>query len=506
MKRTAFRRILSLCLLLLLCAQALPVMAAGENIFTLETRYAENGVYAFQPPAVDFSESHLYYDQLTEDNQRLIYEAIANATPANNALKIDLTELPDFSFPADGITDAFLAKLYAYLGDVVLPAYGAASLDKPELFWQNSVKYGGSFSYNNQGITVIHLDVTIVPMAHFDPSSYEKTAAELANKLESLSFDTTQGTYSLLKQFHDYLCESTVYINSANAHNIIGPLLDGESVCEGYAEAFKLFCDQYGIPCMIITGVGVTTNGTEAHAWNAVRMEDGKWYCVDVTWDDQASKIYYDFFLVGGTTVPKHFQALAFSDSHQVRNDVFQNGTVVFASPVLNDTAYDPAASHVHEYDAFVTEPTCTEGGYTTYTCACGDSYTGDKTDPLGHDYAESVTEPTCTEGGYTTYTCACGDSYVDDETDPLGHDFCDWALTEPGVETRTCSRCDETETREATPVYDQDGDGRITESDAEMLMDLLVSGADADNLQYDIDFDGELTIYDCILILQQID
>jgi hypothetical protein len=223
----------------------------------------------------------------------------------------------------------------------------------------------------------------------------------------------------------------------------------------------------YGIPCMIITGVGVTTNGTEAHAWNAVRMEDGKWYCVDVTWDDQASKIYYDFFLVGGTTVPKHFQALAFSDSHQVRNDVFQNGTVVFASPVLNDTAYDPAASHVHEYDAF-------------------------------------VTEPTCTEGGYTTYTCACGDSYVDDETDPLGHDFCDWALTEPGVETRTCSRCGETETREATPVYDQDGDGQVTESDAEMLMDLLVSGTTEDQ-QCDMDFDGKFTIYDCILVLQQI-
>ena len=44
------------------------------------------------------------------------------------------------------------------------------------------------------------------------------------------------------------------------------------------------------------------------------------------------------------------------------------------------------------------------------------------------------VTEPSCTEPGYTTYTCSCGESYVADHTDPLGHD---WHGTD-------CSRCDE--------------------------------------------------------------
>lgn len=33
---------------------------------------------------------------------------------------------------------------------------------------------------------------------------------------------------------------------------------------------------------------------------------------------------------------------------------------------------------HEHDYDAVVTEPTCTERGYTTYTCECGDSYVDD--------------------------------------------------------------------------------------------------------------------------------
>ena len=44
-------------------------------------------------------------------------------------------------------------------------------------------------------------------------------------------------------------------------------------------------------------------------------------------------------------------------------------------------------AAHQHQYEAVVTAPTCTEAGYTTYTCECGDSYVADETDPLGHDW-----------------------------------------------------------------------------------------------------------------------
>ena len=77
-----------------------------------------------------------------------------------------------------------------------------------------------------------------------------------------------------------------------------------------------------------------------------------------------------------------------------------------------------------HSYNKVVTEPTCTEKGYTTYTCSvCGDSYVADYVDALGHKYNAVVTNPTCTEKGYTTYTCSvCGDSYVTDYVDALGH------------------------------------------------------------------------------------
>ena len=45
------------------------------------------------------------------------------------------------------------------------------------------------------------------------------------------------------------------------------------------------------------------------------------------------------------------------------------------------------ATAHEHIYEAVVTAPSCTAGGYTTYTCSCGDSYVGDETEALGHSY-----------------------------------------------------------------------------------------------------------------------
>ena len=116
-----------------------------------------------------------------------------------------------------------------------------------------------------------------------------------------------------------------------------------------------------------------------------------------------------------------------------------------------------------HDYQAVITAPTCTEAGFTTYTCSrCGDSYTGDETAALGHDYQAVVTEPTCTDAGFTTYTCSrCGDSYTGDETAALGHDWDEGVVTlEPtteveGVRTYTCLRCGETKT-EAIPMLEQ--------------------------------------------------
>ena len=83
------------------------------------------------------------------------------------------------------------------------------------------------------------------------------------------------------------------------------------------------------------------------------------------------------------------------------------------------------------------------------------------KSDTHTHSYIETITNPTCTEKGYTTYTCECGDSYVDDYVDAVGHNYGQWKYNgnavynsssdyKNGTQTRVCSVCGEEETIEA--------------------------------------------------------
>ena len=121
----------------------------------------------------------------------------------------------------------------------------------------------------------------------------------------------------------------------------------------------------------------------------------------------------------------------------------------------------DEPSVHVHDYVGVTTEPTCTEQGYTTYTCSvCGDEYIGDYVEPLGHDCTDFVKEPTCTELGYTVHTCTrCGEYTVDSDIEKLGHDYGEWVVTtEPtciiaGEKTSTCTRCGKSTTRAVAPL-----------------------------------------------------
>ena len=70
------------------------------------------------------------------------------------------------------------------------------------------------------------------------------------------------------------------------------------------------------------------------------------------------------------------------------------------------------------------------------------------------HDYVAVVTPPSCTEKGYTTYTCRnCGHSYKGNEVDATGHTWGEWKVvkeattTETGKKERVCERCDCKET-----------------------------------------------------------
>ena len=112
-----------------------------------------------------------------------------------------------------------------------------------------------------------------------------------------------------------------------------------------------------------------------------------------------------------------------------------------------------------HDYDAVVTLPTCTDKGYTTYTCKnCNHSYKSDEVAAKGHTFGEWVfnNDAACEKNGTETGTCKhCKTTITREKADTaLGHEFKNYVsdnnatCTENGTETAKCERCDKTDTR----------------------------------------------------------
>ena len=197
-----------------------------------------------------------------------------------------------------------------------------------------SMKAKGEYDGEKYTFTWDAVDVTLgVEEAFTDP------AGMIAAVKKAIDDFRPSGTtmYEVVKSIHDYICGINEYSSGGkNAYNAFGSLMEGKSVCEGYAEAFKGLCDANGIPCVIVIGNAVKKTSTEGHMWNAVKMDDGKWYAVDVTWDDGES-ITDNYLLVGSGTA---IGGTEFGKSHVEESDVTGLGYSFLEYPKIEKTAY----------------------------------------------------------------------------------------------------------------------------------------------------------------------
>lgn len=212
----------------------------------------------------------------------------------------------------------------------------AVCLDHPEIFYYNGYGYSKS-GYSNGSVISITYNIGVKKHGQTNAQIYNSSNIPgyykaMMDVINSANFNTST-RYDFIKSVHDYLCNNVTYINDyASCHDAYGTLVNGEAVCQGYAETFKLFCDMYKIPCVCITG---TDNGG-AHMWNAVQMDDGLWYLIDATWDDQdLYGIYTDFFLIGLQTKDTYFTGKSFNVSH------ISDGSPYLPSLNYAQTAFD---------------------------------------------------------------------------------------------------------------------------------------------------------------------
>ena len=171
--------------------------------------------------------------------------------------------------------------------------FDAYRRDYPEHFW---IRNGYRYSCNSDtgSVTEVYPDYSL------SGASLEtaKAAFDVAVSEMVRGISGSMSEYDREKLLHDRVAEKVVYDSSAaHVHSAYGALVQGKAVCEGYAKAFQVVLRRAGIQSFLITGSSVnpSTGTSEGHAWNAVRI-DGKYYHVDVTWDDQGDNLFYAYF------------------------------------------------------------------------------------------------------------------------------------------------------------------------------------------------------------------
>lgn len=362
MKRTVLR---------LLCAallSALLLSLAVLNVSADET----NANY----PAESY-----FYSQLT-DEAKTIYNALAapeNAEKLQTGAPITVTVSEPTVIP-EGIKQAEYNELVTALKSTaqaqnssfspyISDAVAAFDRDRSDIFWTNGVSGSVSIYKDGQkmetgasyetGHTYTVVSQVTLPLAYDwgengtrsvteDAALLEsavKTLAKQAKEYSSQRSDQLSYINQALCQYNAYNTEAAggdhVYRYPWTALSALDQLtvIDDANgtlkpVCEGYARALKLICDELEIPCVLVSGMGENEN----HMWNYVKLENGYWYAMDVTWNDSTG---HDGYLLVGKSVmnEKHTPSGIFMTSGQ---------SLEFLYPVLSDVTYTPTNLMLH--------------------------------------------------------------------------------------------------------------------------------------------------------------
>lgn len=199
-------------------------------------------------------------------------------------------------------------------------AIDALMLDYPEYFFINIEKLIMTVTTTTINknttyeVSIGNEDESYLEYGFYNKSDVDNAIKQIQNFKNQITGDSE---YKIVLNVHDMLVDNVEYdqtLNNQNIRNVYGTLCNKKAVCEGYAKAFKYLMDEVNIPCIVVIGKGINSEGkTEAHAWNYVKL-NGIWYGIDVTWDDPiligrgrlSNKDRYKYFLRGKGLLENH--------------------------------------------------------------------------------------------------------------------------------------------------------------------------------------------------------
>lgn len=224
---------------------------------------------------------------------------------------------------------------------LILPALAGLLQDEVELSWlvNATFRVGTDASYavrwnGMRGEGVLYLDDITFGLRDDSILDAEETGtmadfnAAMEEILEQIDLSSARNRKEMVELLHEFVCEYVSYAEgdlTLRKYQTVASAFDGVTVCAGYAKLFKALCDAYDIPCILVTGESFGVG----HMWNYVLMEDGAWYAVDTTWDDQVSWTADEYLLQG---------ADVFGNEHTPMTDWGSGYPYVY--PALSESAY----------------------------------------------------------------------------------------------------------------------------------------------------------------------
>lgn len=190
--------------------------------------------------------------------------------------------------------------------DTVLDtAYSAIFADYGGIFWVNGYQRH-KYMLGDEIVRVTFAPKYTMTLEERNEAQ-KKVDDVVADWLSGISI--TDSDYDKAYYVFNKIVDNVDYkLDSENNQNVLSVFLNGESVCQGYANAVWYLLDELGINSTIIVGVGKREN----HAWNLVYL-DKAYYYMDATWGDTDYKTQ-----VSATKVPRYaYMAITTEDIMQ---------------------------------------------------------------------------------------------------------------------------------------------------------------------------------------------
>lgn len=164
---------------------------------------------------------------------------------------------------------------------------GACSITNDGLV---TAKKAGTTEYWAKYGDALYRCVVVVNQA--GETALSKKVVEIADKFRHLS------DVDKVMAVHDYLIDHIEYSNPHIRSFAYGALIEGKAVCQGYAQSLAMILNNLNVECHTIVAMTKGSNPV-LHEWVRVKL-DGKWYYIDLTWDDTpwAEDKNYKYFLI----------------------------------------------------------------------------------------------------------------------------------------------------------------------------------------------------------------